>query len=619
MNLRHYLPVGIALVVVMSMVVGPGVGVVSATGSSGGGEIAAAQDLPNQSIEKPVPNDTATLRNLGPRPQGHQAVSVVISTDGNITQQRISHLKQTGATIEAHFQNHIQATIGLSNLAAYKSIPWVTNVRRPYQAALADGSSSNAAPQGVGGGVEVIRADEVHDAGITGDNVSVGVLAVTGFNLQSDEIRDNIADYKSFTGDINNGGQDTHGTGVAETVVDVAPDSDLYLANFDTGVEYANAAEWMAQKNVDVIVMSVSFFQQPYDGTGFISEVAQSTVQSGAVWANAAGNYAQDHWKGNYTDADGDQWHDFANSDEKNYLAGGRTLSAGQFVWVTLNWKGWPESDDNYDLYLYRHVDGGEDELVAQSTRVQDGYTEPWERIQTQVSQSGQYYVTIANNGAEPREMELFFVSGGPPEHTVPESSVTAPAVAPGVMSIGAFDYETLEMEPFSSMGPTNDGRLGVSVAAPDGAWTQAYGGPFYGTSAAAPHAAGVAALVLDANPQLTPPDVRNAMETTAIDAAAPGPDYKAGHGRVDALASVQVVMGDIRPINGFANPPTDPDGDGLYEDVNGDGAVTIVDVQALFSNYDGEVIQSNQAAFDFNSDGVVDIVDVQAFFTEVA
>lgn len=616
MNPRQFLPIVTAFVVIVSMAVAPGLGVVSATDP---GEQVESPDLPsNQSIEHPPPATNSTLRNLGPSPQGDGMVSVVISTEGEVTQERITQLQAEGATIQSEFRNQVQATIPLNDLGVYQNIPWIENIRRPYQAASAAANTTSATPQAAGGGVEVIRADEVHEAGITGENVSVGVLAVTGFNLHSDEIRNNIADYKSFTRDINNGGDDTHGTGVAEIVVDVAPDSDLYLANFDTGVEYANAADWMVQQEVDVIVMSVSFFQQPYDGTGFISEVAQSAVQSGSVWANSAGNYAQDHWQGTYTDGDGDRWHNFGYSDEKNYLAEGRTLSAGENVWITLNWKGWPESDDNYDLYLYRDVDGGEDEVVAQSTRNQDGNDEPWEVIQTQISQSGQYYVGIRDSGAAPREMEMIFVSGQAPEHHDPEGSVTAPAVAPGVMSIGAFYHENLEMESFSSMGPTNDGRLGVSVAAPDGVWTQAYGGSFYGTSAAAPHAAGVAALVADANTGLTPSEVRDTMETTAIDAAAAGPDYKAGHGRVDAMASVQNVMEDIPPLNGYANPPMDPDGDGLYEDINGDGTVTVVDVQAFFKNYDGEIIQSHPAAFDFNGDGTVDIVDVQAVFAEV-
>jgi hypothetical protein len=68
-------------------------------------------------------------------------------------------------------------------------------------------------------------------------------------------------------------------------------------------------------------------------------------------------------------------------------------------------------------------------------------------------------------------------------------------------------------------------------------------------------------------------------------------------------------------PVGDFANAPTDPDGDGLYEDVNGDGSVNVGDAQALFANTDDPVVQNNVAAFDFNGDGSVNVGDAQALF----
>ena len=80
--------------------------------------------------------------------------------------------------------------------------------------------------------------------------------------------------------------------------------------------------------------------------------------------------------------------------------------------------------------------------------------------------------------------------------------------------------------------------------------------------------------------------------------------------------ASVSVI--EIGPIGEFSDPPTDPDDDGLYEDVNGDGVFDIVDAQALFANLDDETVQNNPDKFDFNQDGDVDVVDVQKLFNEV-
>ncbi|MFC5973466.1 malectin domain-containing carbohydrate-binding protein [Halomarina salina] len=71
-------------------------------------------------------------------------------------------------------------------------------------------------------------------------------------------------------------------------------------------------------------------------------------------------------------------------------------------------------------------------------------------------------------------------------------------------------------------------------------------------------------------------------------------------------------------PIGEFANAPADPDGDGLYEDVNGDGSVDVGDAQALFANNDDPVVQNNVDAFDFNGDGSVDVGDAQALFASI-
>ncbi|WP_160134716.1 dockerin type I domain-containing protein [Halococcus salsus] len=67
-------------------------------------------------------------------------------------------------------------------------------------------------------------------------------------------------------------------------------------------------------------------------------------------------------------------------------------------------------------------------------------------------------------------------------------------------------------------------------------------------------------------------------------------------------------------PVGNATEPPTDPDGDGKYEDVNGDGSVTQADAQALYDNLDS--LKGN-TAFDFNGDGSVTLADTQALYSE--
>ncbi|MGI8906288.1 MAG: S8 family serine peptidase [Candidatus Sumerlaeaceae bacterium] len=87
---------------------------------------------------------------------------------------------------------------------------------------------------------------------------------------------------------------------------------------------------------------------------------------------------------------------------------------------------------------------------------------------------------------------------------------------------------------------------------APDGGNTTFFGGDdddidgspnFYGTSAAAPHAAAVAALMLQANPALTPAQIYAHLKNTARDIAAAGVDSYAGYGLIDAKDAVAAFL----------------------------------------------------------------------------
>lgn len=73
-------------------------------------------------------------------------------------------------------------------------------------------------------------------------------------------------------------------------------------------------------------------------------------------------------------------------------------------------------------------------------------------------------------------------------------------------------------------------------------------------------------------------------------------------------------------PVVG-GDPPTDPDGDGLYEDIDGDGEFTIGDVQLFFQNRDSDAIQDNAEFFNFSrgEPAEVTIADVQELFQELS
>jgi len=89
------------------------------------------------------------------------------------------------------------------------------------------------------------------------------------------------------------------------------------------------------------------------------------------------------------------------------------------------------------------------------------------------------------------------------------------------------------------------------------------------------------------------------------------GEDYRVADSRGTTLEVVP------SPIGGFERPPTDPDGDGLYEDINGNGEANVVDVQAMFVNRKTPGLTGSPEYFDFSGNGEIDVVDVQALFAE--
>ncbi|NOX63264.1 MAG: S8 family serine peptidase [Chloroflexi bacterium] len=119
------------------------------------------------------------------------------------------------------------------------------------------------------------------------------------------------------------------------------------------------------------------------------------------------------------------------------------------------------------------------------------------------------------------------------------------PAAYSNVIGVGATTYAG-DRWTLSNYGPN------VDVMAPGATiystyWT-ASGGSAYsfanGTSMAAPHVAGVAALLLSANPTLTVTDVRACIETTTTDLGDPGYDAFYGKGLVNAQAALAACAG---------------------------------------------------------------------------
>ena len=131
-------------------------------------------------------------------------------------------------------------------------------------------------------------------------------------------------------------------------------------------------------------------------------------------------------------------------------------------------------------------------------------------------------------------------------EHHTISGSISSPAESanPGMLAVGAAPWDdTFTIEPFSSQGPTPDGRIKPDIVGADRGRTVSYrstenpDGRFSGTSQASPHVAGLAALVKQRFPSYTPQQVANYLKTHA-EARGNVPNNTWGHGFARLLAS---------------------------------------------------------------------------------
>ncbi|WP_224335628.1 S8 family serine peptidase [Haloprofundus halobius] len=380
------------------------------------------------------------------------------------------------------------------------------------------------------------RLHRLHEAGITGENVSVGIVDVTGFDARRSNLGERVVASRTFDSGTPSGARPTsrsnaHGTAVASVVARTAPDSKLYFATVDSPESYERAVEWLTA-NADVIVAPVSFYGQPGDGTSTVARTATRATERGVVFVAPTGNLARGRWSGEYEAARNETettgTHQFGDG-ERNYLRGdGDTVNL---------WLSWDDAhrDEEFTAELYRTDERGT-RLVARS-QPYTGDSVPNERLTAHLD-TGTHFVVVRG----PRNGSTARITLESPTHSfesaTPERSITAPATG-RVLSVGAYDRRAGRLEPFSSRGPTVDGRLGVDVVAPSRHRVAGRDDPFVGTSAAAAYVGGVAALLLDADPTYEPWEVERRLERTATDVGEAGIDVSTGYGRVDPVRAV--------------------------------------------------------------------------------
>lgn len=385
------------------------------------------------------------------------------------------------------------------------------------------------------------------------------------------------------------------GRGMAQLIYDLAPGSDLaFHTAFNGQADFAQGIRDLADAGSDVIVDDIIYFAEPMFQDGIIAQAVDEVAARGVPYFSSAGNRSEQSYEDSFRDsgvagAYGGTLHDW-DPGPGVQLCQLFTLQAGQTFIPALQWDepfastspASPGSSSDVDLYL-TFDDCSPIPGFASLANNLGG--DPFEIVGVGVSAPLTLGVAISlYDGPEPGLIKYvnFGTAGVPfdPPLGAPTSyghnnAADGRGVAASFYGDSPAFGNQRALEPFSSFGgiPTLfdvDGnrlaepivRQQPDITAPDGTNTTFFFSDtnrddddgdgifetreidefpnFFGTSAAAPHAAAVAALLLQADPSLTPDEVYETLEKTAKNIGPKRVDYKAGWGLIDAFHALQ-------------------------------------------------------------------------------
>ncbi|MGD0429710.1 MAG: Hint domain-containing protein [Acetobacteraceae bacterium] len=418
-------------------------------------------------------------------------------------------------------------------------------------------------------GATAAQVDQaLDDSGLSvnGSGITVGILSDSFNDLggaaadEADGALPPAADIDVLQ-DLSSGGTD-EGRAMMQIVHDIAPGADLaFYTAYGGEQSFADGILALAAAGSKVIVDDVYYSDEPFFQSGVVAQAIQTVEAEGVTYITAAGNNASNGYEAAWTPTSGTFDHRTLTDAESfgGSLVQDITVTAG--VPLLLEWnQAYGEAVSDLETLVFHNG-----RLVGTATNASSGDpTNPW--AEYTFTSSGTYQVAIENlSGPNPGLIKEIAADNGLPvtisdanTGTVFGHAMTPGAIAAGVVSAAdtpAFGVTPPVSESFSSSGAGTEllfANNGTSLSSPDVLSPVAVSGvddiattvsdlsTFYGTSAGSASLAGVAALMLSANPDLTPAQVEQIMEETALPMADPA---VSGAGLVQVDPAVEDAM----------------------------------------------------------------------------
>ena len=500
-----------------------------------------------------------------------------------VSDEFVQRLKDSGATINSVLpkRDYVRAVLpvhAIESIAAWEEVISICEFIPPvfFKANTSEGDVSHAANSA--------RSKY----GVSGKGIKVGVISDTVQYLAEAQRNGDLPNVSIIAGSTTE--PTGEGTGMLEIVHDLAPDAELYFATADGGEEeMADNIDKLAAAGCRVIVDDVGYPAEPIFEDGTIVKSINSFVDGGGVYFSAAGNDGNSEnknslvWEGDFKDGgeakESSKYRYHAFLDNITY----NPVYLFEDSWIRLTWSDkFGESSNDYRFLIYKCSVSGNNFDVSDTVVYDSGpaNTEgkkglPYHALIPKLPE-GLYAVSIlkAKNAAA-RKLSLFINTekGGVAintgdvtyGHCASEKAIGVAAVTVEGRKFNKTDVATY----YSSSGPrqifydSNDKAItpgnflssgGKTLLKPDiaaaagvsCAWLdlrfKKTGVRFPGTSAAAPHAAAIAALMLEADPELTRDEILSIMKKSAISANGQWSETL-GWGIVDAENAVRLSV----------------------------------------------------------------------------